>query len=173
MIIKDSCFIFFISAHSDMGWGLGHYRTSLGETLYVWTQHLPQNCPPHAPDLLLCRREHMGRLPTIILWCDESDKALGGWKTALWLQQQRLYKDLWPLHTGVCTFELFFLLMYCANVLCSPCFPVCVKIVLSLKKKKGKLRSKLHNLTLSLSPGCVGKQLQGWLCRPAVPEWCQ
>lgn len=166
------------SAHSDMGWGLGHYCKGVGQTLPVWTQHSPERSPPCAPYLLLCGRKHMDRQPTIIFWCDTCHYKLGERKTTLWLQQQRLHKSLWPLHSGL---SAHFAEMYSWRA-CVFCFVFCLwwNVLKKIRADdKGEvlttfyIRSALFKVTLSSSPGRVGAQLQSRVCCPAVPEWCQ
>lgn len=169
-INRGGCFTLVFSAYSDMGWGIGHYCKSVGKTLPVWTQHSPERSPPHAPYLLLCGRKHMVRLPTIIFWCDRCYYKLGEWKTTLWLQQQRLHKSLWPLHTGLSVH------LYCAEMYS---WRACVGFFFLFVVKRFKvltmfyIRSALFKVTLSSSPGRVGAQLQGRVCSPAVPKWYQ
>lgn len=76
-------------------------------------------------------------------------------------------------YTQVCT--IFFTFNDNVLIVC-----VCFEIAKSLKgedelKKKKKKKRTLTFAQLSpfLSPGCVGKQLQGWLCCCAVPRWCR
>lgn len=101
-----------------MGWGLGNYCKSMGKTLRVQTQHLPQRRSTRAPRLLFCRRKHMGRCPAINIYSSRCHRGLGERKTWLQLQRQVLYRRMWPLHAGMCTFSSVFALELIVFHLC-------------------------------------------------------